>query len=456
MESYPPKWSIILLILLQQFLEIVGLYGQEDGLWVLDFTSVFNITEIDGILEELKHINFTRGPQGPIGPTGLSQDDCPCVGLQNGIRRNNKRWYCAQPDILKMKFHVLCPLLIILSWVSQLVESSTYVLGNKLEFGNRTLANAGKRSFLHQNSQIVIDGTLISFQLYTSNTNRVRLQAWRPASITPSNTDYVLIGEQVYEPDAVRGIKVIDLKPYERFEVKRGDRLGFTNEDEEGPITYKFINSSNKNPLLSTKEYPDESGLPTIDSTQTFDRLHYPYQFSLSATISTDKLPNEIPGPVGPPGSAGLPGKDIDGGPVTAASLKPCLCGKGLLSRDVILGVIVWLIFLSLIALLVIFILCYLCSKSHSRESIKSRSTTQTRFASENAHTTNPRIQNYQPSNDSRGMVVSHVRSRDNDGYEADPIRHRSVESLRGEVTADYTISRITPQAAHSNDDWPT
>ena len=66
--------------------------------------------------------------------------------------------------------------------------------------------------------------------------------------------------------------------------VRQGDRLGVYMEDTPGAVAYTFDAAQ---PMALGKTFGDED--PTeVNSTLTFDRLNFPYDFSMAAYVDTD------------------------------------------------------------------------------------------------------------------------------------------------------------------------
>lgn len=229
-------------------------------------------------------------------------------------------------------------------------------------------------------------GVLFAYIVYCQNESPVRLQVWRPTSVS---TTYTLVCQKRLIPDLDRLHRraVIYLSGSECCRVSYDDRLGLFNERHEGPVGYEFTETA------SVLYGNDDPQLGTI---LEFDQLRFPYEFALAAAYDTDLsyyadqnetrcrpgllvppepsptpscCPVNISGQPGPQGPIGPPGVRGPTGPIgpqgargpagqNAAPVKDCdECTEGLLQSSIIIGIVVWLLLLTIFFVVLLVVL---------------------------------------------------------------------------------------------------
>ena len=59
--------------------------------------------------------------------------------------------------------------------------------------------------------------------------------------------------------------------------MKKGDVVGFTNEEDTSPVAYRFNTAGKK-----IYQHPVKGGMPQVNNVFEFSPFHYPFEFAVS------------------------------------------------------------------------------------------------------------------------------------------------------------------------------
>ncbi|OAF67664.1 hypothetical protein A3Q56_04626, partial [Intoshia linei] len=259
-------------------------------------------------------------------------------------------------------------------------------------------AAQGLNNSLILRNSVQNEGILYAFSAYFVELNPVIFQIWRSAKPINNKTAYTLIHELEYTPTVtgLEDIPIHTLPGQKCMVLELNDKLGIFLKDGKPSIGYTFDDTLNNMQMVPLKRGKDKFEL---GKDIAVDKLYYPYTLSVVGYIDTDmseyplfeKFPEcpktlGVPGRhlsqiivyrsgpkgekgdrgevgfPGPRGERGIPGPSVG---LSYGKSTNCVWCAELLNPYLILGLMIWMVILSLLVTIVIATIS--CKKDKTR-----------------------------------------------------------------------------------------